>query len=290
MKRFMLLFLAFLFLFPSALASILPPSGVDEDFKAWTGIECTPAVILCESLTILDQRGDQGGKAVDTRYYSGKTIPVIESWDGYAKIYYADGTKTGWVRNEYLMMDPSWYICDEDMQVYAYPDVMAPKVAYLEKGAQLPILTEFDDGSIRGWVCVSLRGAAGWIRKTPRDTANQTWFRPEMAISLASAKLTLNHETIVCNDPGTLDQLSALLIHAEDKGGTVSGCPFTATLLLTLTNGKEIEMQLATDSCCVYRVDGRDYAYARHLQKEEDSSPSNETLFNLFDVSPMQWQ
>ncbi|MBE5787055.1 MAG: hypothetical protein E7324_05895, partial [Clostridiales bacterium] len=106
MKRFMLLFLAFLFLFPSALASILPPSGVDEDFKAWTGIECTPAVILCESLTILDQRGDQGGKAVDTRYYSGKTIPVIESWDGYAKIYYADGTKTGWVRNEYLMMDP----------------------------------------------------------------------------------------------------------------------------------------------------------------------------------------
>ena len=289
MKRFMLLFLAFLFLFPSALASILPPSGVDEDFKAWTGIECTPAVILCESLTILDERGDQGGKAVDTRYYSGKTIPVIESWDGYAKIYYADGTKTGWVRNEYLMMDPGWYICDEDMQVYAYPDVMAPRIAYLEKNTKLPILTEYDDGSIRGWVCVSLRGAAGWIRKTPRDTANQTWFRPEMVTSLASATLTLNHETILCNDPGTLDQLSALLIHAEDKGGTVSGCPFTATLLLTLTNGKEIEMQLATDSCCVYRVDGRDYAYARHLWSAEEGSPSNETLFDLFDVSAMPW-
>ena len=289
MKKIMALFLAFLFALPSALASILPPSGVDEDFKAWTGIECTPAVILCESLTILDQRGDQGGKAVDTRYYSGKTIPVIESWDGYAKIYYADGTKTGWVRNEYLMMDPSWYICDEDMQVYAYPDVMAPRIAYLEKNTKLPILTEYDDGSIRGWVCVSLRGAAGWIRKTPRDTAKQTWFRPEMTNDLISAKLILKNSTIPCNDPNTLDQLSALLAHVEDKGGAVSGCPFTAALLLTLSSGKEIELLLATDSCCIYRVDGRDYAYARHLQREMDSSPSNEALFDLFGVSPMQW-
>lgn len=290
MKRFLLLFLAFLLLLSSALAAILPPSGVDEDFMAWTGIECTPAVILCESLTILDQRGDQGGKAVDTRYYSGETIPVIESWDGYAKIYYADGTKTGWVRNDYLMMDPSWYVCDDDLQAYAYPDVMAPKVAYLEKDTRLPILTEYNDGvSIGGWVCVSLRGAAGWIRKTPRDTEKQTWFRPEMAGDLVSAKLIVNNETFSCNDPNTLDQLSALLTHAEDKGGAVSGCPFTATLLLTLSSGKEIELLLATDSCCIYRVDGRDYAYARHLKKDGDSSPGNEALFSLFGVSPMQW-
>lgn len=271
-----------------ASATILPPTGVEEDFKSWTGIECTPAVILCQTLSVLDDRGDQGGKKVETLRYSGQTIPVIESWDGYAKIYYSDGNKTGWVRNDYLMMDPAWYLCDEDVQAYAYPDVMAPRVALLDKGTKLPILTEYDDGqSLSGWVCVSLRGAAGWIRKTPADTANQTWFRPEMLADLTYAQITLEgDEPLGCTDPDTLEQLAELLIHAEDKGGEVSGCPFTATLFLETAQGKTITLQLATDSCCVYRVDGRDYAYARHLWDDDEGSPDNEVLFGLLGLNP----
>ena len=276
-----------------ASATIFPPTGVDEDFKSWTGIECTPAVILCQTLSVLDNRGDQGGKKVETLRYSGQTIPVIESWDGYAKIYYADGSKTGWVRNDYLMMNPAWYVCDEDMQAFAYPDVMAPRVALLDKGTKLPILTEYDDGqSLSGWVCVSLRGAAGWIRKTPADTANQTWFRPEMLADLTYAQIEVKgDEPLGCTDPDTLEQLAELLTHAEDEGGEVSGCPFTATLFLETAQGKTITLQLATDSCCVYRVDGRDYAYARHLiVPGEDANPGNEVLFGLFGVNPMgEW-
>ena len=287
MKKLLLWMLLSLFCITAAQASILPASGVDKTFQAWTGIEATPAVILCESLTVLDARGDQGGKAVDTLQYSGQRIPVLESWDGYAKICYADGSKTGWVHNEYLKLDPAWYVCDEPMPVYAYPEAMSPRVAYLDAGETLPILAEYDDGiSIGGWVCVSLRGAAGWIRKTPLDTASETSFRPEQLENLTAATLTLNGETLVCTDPAALGRLSAMLTSTEDQGGEVAGCPFLAELALSTEEGSEISLRLATDSCCVYRVDGRDYAYARNLcAPDGEGSPGNSALFGLFGIT-----
>ena len=283
MKRFLLMLLTMALCVSAASATILPPAGVDEDFKAWTGIECTPAVVLCESLSLLNARGDQGGTKVETLYYSGETtLPVIESWDGYAKIYYSDGNKTGWVRNDYLLMDPAWYLCDEDMQVYAYPDVMAPRVALLDKGTKLPIITEYDDDTINGWVCVSLRGAAGWIRKTPKDTADETWFRPEMLADITGAVLQVGDHAVGSDDPAVMEQLAVLLTNVEDRGGPVAGCPFTATLTLRLRDGQKVTLQLATDSCCIYRVNDRDYAYARNLFDPDEGNPENSVLFALF--------
>ena len=285
MKKILLVMLALLLCMSTASATILPASGVDEDFKAWTGIECTPAVVLCQTLSVLDNRGDQGGKKVETLRYSGQTIPVIESWDGYARIYYADGTKIGWVRNDYLMMDPAWYLCDEDAQVYAYPDVMAPRVALLDKGTKLPILTEYDDGeSLSGWVCVSLRGAAGWIRKTPQDTVDDTWFRPEMLSELTGATLHYGGKKIFSNAPETVEALRKMLASVNDTGAMTAGCPFTATLVVYLESGESVELLLAADSCCVYRVDGRDYQYARNLKTEADSSVDNSVLYELFGI------
>ena len=285
MKKAMLLILSLLLCLSTASATILPATGVDEDFRSWTGIECAPAVILCQSISVYDARGDQGGKKVDTLRYTGKTVPVIESWDGWAKIYYSDGNKTGWVHNEYLMMDPAWYLCDEGTAAYAYPDAMAPRVAWLAKGTRLPILTEYaDGGSIGGWVCVSLRGAAGWIRKTPKDTADQTWFRPQMLQDISSAVLTWRGESICISEynPEDTTALSALLTNVNDLGAPMVGCPFEATLELSLADGRTVTLQLATDSCCVYRVDGRDYQYARHLKQEADSSVDNAVLLEIF--------
>lgn len=67
-------------------------------------------------------------------------------------------------------------------------------------------------------------------------------------------------------------------------GGMVAGCPFDAVLTVTLYNGVEIELALATDSCCVFRVDGQDYIYAVN-QTENGSSVSNDVLFSLFGVN-----
>lgn len=282
MKKLTVILLMLAIFASSASATILPADGVNEGFKAFTGMDCTSAVVLCESLSILNARGDQGGKKVDTLYY-GQKVPVLESWDGYAKISYYDATRTGWVRNDYLLMDPAWYICDDDMQVYAYPDTMSPRVALLNEGTKLPILTEWADGkSINGWVCVSLRGAAGWIRKTPADTASDTWFRPEMLADITYAQLTCGGETVGCNAVNILEELSVLLTNVRDQGGAMAGCPFAATLQLTLQDGQTVELQLATDSCCVYRVNNRDYSYARHLWSDEEGSPENSVLFSLF--------
>ena len=285
-RIFLMTMIAVLLCASTASATIIPASGVDEDFKAWTGIECTPAVILCESLSILNARGDQGGKKVDALNYTGKDIPVIESWDGYAKIYYSDGNKTGWVRSDYLLMDPAWYVCDEDVQVYAYPDAMAPRVALLGTGDVLPILTQWDDDrNLSGWVCVSLRGAAGWIRKTPKDTVDATWFRPEMLSDISGAVLQMGDNAVGSADRAVLNQLAVMLTNVEDKGGPMAGCPFMATLTLMLADGQKVELQLATDSCCVYRVDGRDYAYARNLWSAKEGAPENSVLFGLFGMS-----
>jgi len=284
MKRILMMMMTLLLCLGTAQASILPPSGVDEGFAAWTGIECTPAVILCENLSIYDTRGDQGGKKVGSLNYTGQTIPVIESWDGYARIYYSDGNKTGWVHNEYLLMDPAWYVCDEGMPVYAYPDTMAPRVGYLATGTKLPIITEYDDGdSLNGWACVSLRGAAGWIRKTPKDTISDTWFRPSMLEHITAAVLTWQGESISISEfnPEDVAALAVLLTKVNDLGAPVAGCPFDATLELSLASGQRITLEIATDSCCVYRVDGRDYQYARHLVTDEDN-PDNTVLLNIF--------
>lgn len=268
-----------------AQATILPAEETDRAILASTGLSCSPAVILCESLSVLDARGDQGGQVVDTLYYSGtETIPVLESWDGWAKICYGAGHQhQGWVNSDYLMFSPAWYVCDAQTQVYAWPDTMAPRVALLEKGTTLPILHETTGEYQQEWVCVSLRAAAGWIRKTPADTVGNTFFRPEMLSSITQARLTLPQGEYVLKSPEALALLSRLLTSVHDTGGETAGCPFGATLTLTLAAGDNITLNLATDSCCVYRVDGRDYQYARYL-KTPDNGVDNAVLFSLFGV------
>lgn len=282
MKKFLLLLLALTLFVSAASASILPATGVDEDFAASTGISCTPAVILCQSLSVYDARGDQGGKKVETLRYSGKSIPVIQSWDGWAQIYYADGEKNGWVRSEYLLFDPAWYHCDESTAVYAYPDSLAPRVGLLNRGTEAPIITDTGD-----WVCVSLRAAAGWIRKTADDKASDTWFSPELLEGMTFAELSFPYTTgsmLYFDDAVSFTLLKDMLTHTDAMGGMVAGCPFGAVLTVTLNSGMEVELALATDGCCIYRVDGQDYIYATNLL-DNGSSVDNSVLFSLFGVT-----
>ena len=93
--------------------------------------------------------------------------------------------------------------------------------------------------------------------------------------------LTYEGESIYANNTADMATLSSLLTTVSDMGGPVAGCPFGATLKLYLRDGSEVTLELATDSCCVYRVDGRDYRYARHLDSGEDH-PDNTVLLELF--------
>lgn len=285
MKRLLCLLCLFVLISTACYAEIIPAGNIDTSFYEWTGIETTPAVILCESLSVYNQR--ENGKKVDTLLGSGgkATIPVIEYWDGWAKIYYQDGKKTGWVRSDYLLMNPACYVTDEATSVYAYMDDMAPKIALVEKGEKLPII--YDAGE---WVVVSIRNAAGWIKKTAKDTENQTWFRPEMINNTVNAILDTGKQVYYLSDPEKINQLIALLTNTEDLGGTRAGCPFTASLYLTLDTNEKIVLEIATDSCCVYRVDERDYKYARHLYNPEVGGLDNSCLLELFGITEPLYQ
>ena len=175
------------------------------------------------------------------------------------------------MRSDYVVIDPAYYVTDEQIPVYAYGDTMAPRVGLLSRNEKLPIIMEMDE-----WCVVSLRGAAGWIQKTPKDTAQRFWFKPESLQHLQRAELTWNGGTSVVAKPQALKQLSALLTDTEDMGGPIAGCIAEIYLNLTLENGESITLALAGDSCAVYRVDGRDYRYGRSTNSD------NTALFRFF--------
>ena len=153
--------------------------------------------------------------------------------------------------------------------VHAYADSIA-RVALLDPGEKLPII--YEDNT---WCVVSLRGASGWIMKTPQDTAASFWFTPDVLKTITAAALGCQYNgqsyEATLNDAGKLAELSALLSVAEDQGGPMAGCPFG---LITLT--------LLTLHGPVYRVDGaRDYAYSEQ-EGEDVPEPSKEDIFRIF--------
>ena len=136
-----------------ARAEIIPPAGDGQ-----IGLS---AVVLCESLTVRrEPRADSA--AAQTLSY-GAHIAVTRQQDGWAECFTSDDVDAepaGWVNTDYIMIDPAWYRTEGKTPVYAWGDTAAPKVALLDRDVTLPIL--LDDGE---WLVVSLRGAAGWIRK-----------------------------------------------------------------------------------------------------------------------------
>ena len=133
-------------------AEIIPPYGEGQ-----IGLS---AVVLCENLTLRQAPGANAG-VLDT-LHDGARIIVSEQKDGWAHIFTGDSEDSaeGWVKAEYLAIDPAWYRADSATPVYAWNDTSALKVGLLDKDTVLPILK--DDGE---WIVVGLRGASGWIHK-----------------------------------------------------------------------------------------------------------------------------
>ncbi len=134
-------------------AEILPPRGEGQ-----IGLQ---AVVLCESLTLREAPRDDAG--ILGSLDNGSCIIVSKQADGWAECFVSDAEDAGpagWVKSDYLAIDPAWYRADAATPVYAWNDTSAPKVGLLDKDTTLPVLK--DDGE---WLVVGLRGATGWIRK-----------------------------------------------------------------------------------------------------------------------------
>lgn len=142
-------------------AEIIPPCEPGQQIGY-------PAVVLCDTLT-LREGPDASSKAIRTLQYGD--LPIVIGADRpsgakeengfvYCTLGDSEDSPCGWINSDYIVINPAWYMTEKSTAVYAWNDTAAPKVALLDKDTRLPILKEEGD-----WYVVSLRGAAGWIRK-----------------------------------------------------------------------------------------------------------------------------
>ena len=142
-------------------AEIIPPSEPGQQI----GYQ---AVVLCETLSVRE-KPNASSKVIQTLNYGD--LPIIVGADLpsgakeengfiYCTLGDSEDSPSGWIKSDYIFINPAWYIADKETAVYAWNDTAAPKVALLDKGTRLPVLKE--EG---GWYIVSLRGAVGWIHK-----------------------------------------------------------------------------------------------------------------------------
>ncbi len=151
----MILAMMIMCMVPLAQASIRPGYGMGQ-----TGYM---AIVLCEKLTVRDTPSTRGKSLTRLSYGTQFVVGAMEN--GFYECYLSEnGPSSGWVLAEYVLVDPSWYVADQATSIYAWNDTGAKKVGLVSSGTELPIIQ--DMGS---WLVVSLRGAAGWIRKTSGD-------------------------------------------------------------------------------------------------------------------------
>ena len=99
---------------------------------------------------------------------------------------------------------------------------------------------------------------------------------------IARAELRRGGFTDVLLNKNALHELTQMLQAVEYRGEGISGCPFDATLTVEFADGTREVVQIATDSCCIFRYNGHDYAYARNIWNEENGV-GNSVLFELFE-------
>ena len=201
--------------------------------------------------------------------------------------YNVAGQRLGWVCADDVLQWPSYLVLESDTNAFAAQGEDAPCVR-LPAGARLPLL----DSLPAGYTVLGEGGKRLWI--AAQDTP-QTPFSPALLPSITGAELRWLDSSGVwqrstLTDEASLSTLRTLLSAHQEVGALMAGCPFGRRLLtLTFEGGALSTLDLACDSCCIFRVEGREFRYAHGMYSANGKSPSSDLLFCLFsDVPVMQ--
>lgn len=140
--------------------------GVLMDGGELSDADAASGFVLCASLTVRES-ASAAARAVCTLEY-GSTVRITARDSDWMRVSVQTGvaasgdvqTQTGWVRADYVLVDPTMYTSAGETAVYAYPGEDSPRVALLGSGETHPIIARLE-----GYTVISLRGASGFIRE-----------------------------------------------------------------------------------------------------------------------------
>lgn len=155
-----------------------PDFNSEEEYNGYdSGIYCSDfreeyngydsGVVLCESLS-LREGPDAAYSLIDTLPY-GEDVTILEENESWYHVTYRDPERpnytdldwvSGWVRKEYVLMNPDYFTPDRETPVYAIPSSGSKRVGLISGGTSYPIIEEFN-----GFLAISLRGASGFVVK-----------------------------------------------------------------------------------------------------------------------------
>lgn len=232
------------------------------------------------------------------KYFNGVIVRVLQECDdGWAQVQV--GNVLGYMMLDYLA-DPTVVAVAPAMPAslisYPYADAhwlldspgpQANRVVQLFNGTPAVILGIADE-----YAHIQVSGITGYVPLSAvgMEPAGEYQSESGMPIpdslegQLLCASLVIEDRTIELTDIDQLQTLSILLTSTEYWGYKIAGCPMEATLTLTYMDDAMRVIELATDSCCVYRYNGHDYMYARAFRNENEGV-TNDVLFSLFGLS-----
>ena len=113
------------------------------------------ALVLCESLTLRDAPQTSANALASLPY--GTEITCTSSWHPGWLEATVNG-QTGWVRREFVLLDPQYVTFNAETPVLAWPSPDAPWIGLLDAGTKAAVMGEYG-----GYTVISLRGASGFV-------------------------------------------------------------------------------------------------------------------------------
>lgn len=292
MKRFILILLALLMLFSAALAGA-PASGSLSTGK-WAVVN-NP-----DPADRLNLRSEPSREAASLgKYFNGVMVQVLgRTESGWAQVRV--GSTEGYMMTEYLA-DPAQMtvVVEPVLPTATVSNPFADCQGLLEKpdSADVTLMVTLNNGvkvTVLGLTeqraHVQYCGVTGYIplqalSMEENQGADSLMPVPEgLKGSLVRATLVKGDLAVQLQGTQELQALHDMLTNTEYWGYRMAGCPIGAVLMLEYEDGSVRVMELATDSCAVFRLDGHDYFYARHIGTP-GNHPDNSVLFDLFGVT-----
>ena len=157
------LFLVLILVSTAAFGEIIHPMGPGQ-----LGYD---AVVISKNVSIRPTQ-NANAKAVKKLSY-GDHLAVMSLGNGWCECYLSETEGvSGYVLEDYILIDPASLITEEPTPVYAWQDQHAKRVGLLGRGEEYPI-TRMEGN----WLLISLRGAAGWVIRPNGDSTGTARMR-----------------------------------------------------------------------------------------------------------------